>query len=67
MDWTLAPLVALVLCSISPDGEIERCIHFTSKPYVTCERMAVRMRENRINDRAPWPVCIRLDAVQRSG
>lgn len=68
MDWTLAPLVALVLCDPTPQPGTDemRCLHYQSLPYVSCMRRADVMRERRRSENSPLPACIRLDAVRPS-
>jgi len=62
MDWTLAPLVALVLCQPDPTAADQMaCVHYTSRPYVECMGMADRMLKRRRSDASPLPACIRLD------
>lgn len=64
-DWTLAPLVALVLCdpTVGTTDQMT-CVHYRSLPYVTCMRVAEVMRERRRGEQAPLPACIKLEAAK---
>lgn len=67
MDWTLAPLVALVLCNPHPGPTDEQeCLHFRSAPWVECMRRATAMNQARRGPDSPLATCIRLDAVKVS-
>jgi len=66
MDWTLAPLVALALCTPAPvEGDEWPCIEYTRKPYVACMHAAARMTRDRRSEASPLAVCIRIDALRR--
>ena len=66
MDWTAAPLVALVLCSPLPGPTDDMpCVHYTSKPYVTCMRMATAMNQSRRSEDSPLAACIRLELARK--
>jgi hypothetical protein len=62
MDWTTAPLVALMIFTINPEFEIIDGLHMENKPYVTCMLKADSMRATR-RDPYKLPACIRIEAA----
>lgn len=65
-DWTLAPLVALVLCDPTPpvSGDEMRCTLYQRLPYVTCMRRVGQMLDRRRSEASPLPACIKLEGVK---
>jgi hypothetical protein len=60
MDWTLAPVVALMVFTVNAEAEIVDGVWYENKPYVTCMLKADSMRARRI-DPYKVPACIRID------
>jgi hypothetical protein len=63
MDWTLAPVVALMIFTANPEGDVIDGTWFENKPYVTCMLRADSMRAQR-RDPYKMPACIRVEAAQ---
>jgi hypothetical protein len=63
MDWTLAPVVALMIFTADHNGNIVDGVWYENKPYATCMRKADSMRAER-RDPYKMPACIRTEAAQ---
>lgn len=64
MDWTTAPVVALMVFTLNPNtGEIEDGVWYANKPYATCMIQADSMRAKRL-DPYKLPACIRVEAAK---
>lgn len=65
MDWTTAPVVALMIFTVDPvTAEVVDGTHYANKPYVTCMMQADSMRAVRL-DPYKLPACIRVDAAHQ--